>query len=159
MRCSYPPLGIAVGTQPASAVGPPRLNPFTVYDFADTGEQLVVVKTFGTELYHDDHRDVAVYVQVFDALSAAARSVRLQLSLWVPTIDRMDIFQTTWWSPRPRRSTVPTETAIYYFLESNRAGGQYGWLEAKTGVRLTEAVADLLAGLEWLAQRSLKIGR
>lgn len=33
----------------------------------------------------------------------------------------------------------------YYFLESNPAGGQYGWLEAKTGVRLTEAVADLLA--------------
>lgn len=33
----------------------------------------------------------------------------------------------------------------YYFLEANPAGGQYGWLEAKTGVRLTEAVADLLA--------------
>lgn len=33
----------------------------------------------------------------------------------------------------------------YYFLESNHAGGQYGWLEAKTGVPLTEAVADLLA--------------
>jgi hypothetical protein len=33
----------------------------------------------------------------------------------------------------------------YYFLESNPAGGQYGWLEAKTGVRITEAVADLLA--------------
>ncbi len=33
----------------------------------------------------------------------------------------------------------------YYFLECNPAGGQYGWLEAKTGVRLTEAVADLLA--------------
>ncbi|HSZ30711.1 MAG TPA: hypothetical protein VK784_13275 [Pseudonocardiaceae bacterium] len=33
----------------------------------------------------------------------------------------------------------------YYFLESNPAGGQYGWLEAKTGVPLTEAVADLLA--------------
>lgn len=33
----------------------------------------------------------------------------------------------------------------YYFLESNPAGGQYGWLEAKTGVRVTEAVADLLA--------------
>jgi glutathione synthase/RimK-type ligase-like ATP-grasp enzyme len=33
----------------------------------------------------------------------------------------------------------------YYFLEFNPAGGQYGWLEAKTGVRLTEAVADLLA--------------
>lgn len=33
----------------------------------------------------------------------------------------------------------------YYFLESNPAGGQYGWLESKTGVRLTEAVVDLLA--------------
>lgn len=33
----------------------------------------------------------------------------------------------------------------YYFLESNPAGGQYGWLEAKTGVRITDAVADLLA--------------
>lgn len=33
----------------------------------------------------------------------------------------------------------------HYFLESNPAGGQYGWLEAKTGVRLTAAVADLLA--------------
>ncbi|MGH3870622.1 MAG: hypothetical protein ACRDSR_03740 [Pseudonocardiaceae bacterium] len=32
----------------------------------------------------------------------------------------------------------------YYFLESNPAGGQYGWLEAKTGAPLTEAVADLL---------------
>jgi ATP-grasp ribosomal peptide maturase len=37
----------------------------------------------------------------------------------------------------------------YYFLESNPAGGQYGWLEAKTGVRLTEAVADLLAQ-DWI---------
>lgn len=36
----------------------------------------------------------------------------------------------------------------YYFLESNPAGGQYGWLEAKTGVRITEAVADLLAN-DW----------
>lgn len=34
---------------------------------------------------------------------------------------------------------------LYYFLESNPAGGQYGWLEAKTGVRITDAVADLLA--------------
>ncbi len=37
----------------------------------------------------------------------------------------------------------------YYFLESNPAGGQYGWLEAKTGMRLTEAVADLLAH-DWI---------
>ena len=37
----------------------------------------------------------------------------------------------------------------YYFLESNPAGGQYGWLEAKTGARLTEAVADLLAQ-DWI---------
>lgn len=37
----------------------------------------------------------------------------------------------------------------YYFLESNPAGGQYGWLETKTGVRITEAVADLLAR-DWL---------
>jgi len=37
----------------------------------------------------------------------------------------------------------------YYFLESNPAGGQYGWLEAKTGVRITEAVADLLAR-DWI---------
>lgn len=33
----------------------------------------------------------------------------------------------------------------YYFLESNPAGGQYGWLEAKAGVPITAAVADLLA--------------
>ena len=38
----------------------------------------------------------------------------------------------------------------YYFLESNPSGGQYGWLEAKTGVRITEAVADLLAQ-DWIA--------
>lgn len=37
----------------------------------------------------------------------------------------------------------------YYFLESNPAGGQYGWLEAKTGVRITDAVADLLAK-DWI---------
>jgi hypothetical protein len=37
----------------------------------------------------------------------------------------------------------------YYFLESNPAGGQYGWLEAKTGVCITEAVADLLAQ-DWI---------
>lgn len=33
----------------------------------------------------------------------------------------------------------------FYFLESNPSGGQYGWLEASAGVRITEAVADLLA--------------
>lgn len=33
----------------------------------------------------------------------------------------------------------------FYFLESNPAGGQYGWLEAKAGINVTEAVADLLA--------------
>lgn len=64
---------VRLGVLPSAAVGPPRLNPFTIYDFADTSDQLVVVETFGAELYHDDHRDVAVYVQVFDALSAAAR--------------------------------------------------------------------------------------
>jgi glutathione synthase/RimK-type ligase-like ATP-grasp enzyme len=37
----------------------------------------------------------------------------------------------------------------YYFLESNPTGGQYGWLEAKTGARITEAVADLLAQ-DWI---------
>lgn len=62
-----------LGMLPSSAPGPPRLNAFTIYDFADTGEQLVVVETFAAELYHDDHRDVAVYVEVFDALSDAAR--------------------------------------------------------------------------------------
>jgi hypothetical protein len=34
----------------------------------------------------------------------------------------------------------------YWFLESNPSGGQYSWLEGKTGAPLTEAVADLLAG-------------
>jgi ATP-grasp ribosomal peptide maturase len=37
----------------------------------------------------------------------------------------------------------------YYFLESNPTGGQYGWLEAKTGARITEAVDDLLAQ-DWI---------
>ncbi|MGH3815483.1 MAG: Scr1 family TA system antitoxin-like transcriptional regulator, partial [Pseudonocardiaceae bacterium] len=49
-----------------------RLNAFTIYDFADTGEQLVVVETFAAELYHDDPRDVVVYVEIFDALAAVA---------------------------------------------------------------------------------------
>ena len=64
---------LRLGVLPSTAPGPPRLNAFTIYDFADTGEQLVVVETFAAELYHDDHRDVAVYVEAFDALSAAAR--------------------------------------------------------------------------------------
>jgi transcriptional regulator with XRE-family HTH domain len=62
-------LGVLLSEAPA----PPRLNAFTIYDFADTGEQLVVVETFAAELYHDDHRDVALYGDIFDALSAAAR--------------------------------------------------------------------------------------
>lgn len=64
---------VRLGVLPSNAAAPPRLNAFTIYDFADTGEQLVVVETFAAELYHDDHRDVAVYVQTFEALSAAAR--------------------------------------------------------------------------------------
>jgi ATP-grasp ribosomal peptide maturase len=38
----------------------------------------------------------------------------------------------------------------FYFLESNPAGGQYGWLEDKAGVPLTEAVADVLAQ-DWVS--------
>jgi hypothetical protein len=38
----------------------------------------------------------------------------------------------------------------FYFLESNPAGGQYGWLEDKAGVALTEAVADVLAQ-DWVS--------
>ncbi|HEY6424056.1 MAG TPA: helix-turn-helix transcriptional regulator [Pseudonocardiaceae bacterium] len=64
---------VQLGVLPSAAPGPPRLNAFTIYDFADTGEQLVVVETFGAEMYHDDPRDVAVYVEVFDALAANAR--------------------------------------------------------------------------------------
>lgn len=63
---------LRVGVLPSAAPGPPRLNTFTIYDFADTGEQLVVVETFAAELYHDDPRDVAVYVEIFDALAAVA---------------------------------------------------------------------------------------
>lgn len=63
---------VRLGVLPSNAAAPPRLNAFTIYDFADTGEQLVV-ETFAAERYHDDHRDVAVYVQTFEALSAAAR--------------------------------------------------------------------------------------
>lgn len=63
---------LRLGVLPSAAPGPPRLNAFTIYDFADTGEQLVVVETFAAELYHEDHRDVAVYVEIFEALSAAA---------------------------------------------------------------------------------------
>jgi transcriptional regulator with XRE-family HTH domain len=64
---------VRLGVLPSTAPGPPRLNAFTIYDFADTGEQLVVAETFAAELYHDDPRDVAVYVDVFDALAANAR--------------------------------------------------------------------------------------
>ncbi|MGH3696119.1 MAG: helix-turn-helix domain-containing protein [Pseudonocardiaceae bacterium] len=64
---------VRLGVLPSTAPGPPRLNAFTIYDFADTGEQLVVAETFAAELYHDDHRDVAVYVEIFDALAAVAR--------------------------------------------------------------------------------------
>lgn len=63
---------VRLGVLPSAASGPPRLNAFTIYDFADTGEQLVVVETFAAELYHDDPRDVAVYVEIFDALAAVA---------------------------------------------------------------------------------------
>lgn len=65
--------GVRLGVLPTTAPGPPRLNAFTIYDFADTGDQLVVVETFAAELYHDDRRDVAVYVEIFDALTANAR--------------------------------------------------------------------------------------
>lgn len=63
---------VRLGVLPSAAPGPPRLNAFTIYDFADTDEQLVVVETFAAELYHDDPRDVAVYVEIFDALAAVA---------------------------------------------------------------------------------------
>lgn len=63
---------VRLGVLPSAAPGPPRLNAFTIYDFADTGEQLVVVETFAAELYHDDPRDVGVYVDVFDGLAAVA---------------------------------------------------------------------------------------
>lgn len=63
---------VRLGVLPSAAPGPPRLNAFTIYDFADTGEQLAVVETFAAELYHDDPRDVAIYVEIFDALAAVA---------------------------------------------------------------------------------------
>lgn len=62
-----------IGVVPTSAVGiPPPLAGFGIYDLADDSE-LVVVETFAAEIYHDDPRDVAVYVEVFDKLTAAAR--------------------------------------------------------------------------------------
>ncbi len=64
---------LRLGVLPSAAPGPPRLNSFRIYDFADTGEQLVVVETFAAELYHEDPRDVAVYAETFEALSAAAQ--------------------------------------------------------------------------------------
>lgn len=39
---------------------------------------------------------------------------------------------------------VVSPEGLYTFLECN-AGGQFGWLEARTGVPLTDALADLLA--------------
>ena len=63
---------VRLGVLPSAAPGPPRLNAFTIYDFADTDEQLVVVETFAAELYHDDPRDVGVYVEIFDGLAAVA---------------------------------------------------------------------------------------
>ncbi|MGQ0779076.1 MAG: helix-turn-helix domain-containing protein [Pseudonocardiales bacterium] len=63
---------VRLGVLASAAAGPPRLNAFTIYDFADTGEQLAVVETFAAELYHDDPRDVAIYIEIFDALTAAA---------------------------------------------------------------------------------------
>lgn len=39
---------------------------------------------------------------------------------------------------------VVSSEGSYTFLECN-AGGQFGWLEARTGVPLTDALADLLA--------------
>lgn len=63
---------VRLGVLPSTAPGPPRLNAFTIYDFADTGDRLTVVETFAAELYHDDPRDTAVYVEIFDALTAVA---------------------------------------------------------------------------------------
>jgi transcriptional regulator with XRE-family HTH domain len=63
---------VRLAVLPSAAPGPPRLNAFTIYDFADTGEQLVVAETFAAELYHDDQRDVAVYVEIFGALATNA---------------------------------------------------------------------------------------
>jgi len=63
---------VRLGVLPSAAPGPPRLNAFSIYDFADTGEQLAVVETFAAELYHDDSRDVAVYVEIFDAFTEVA---------------------------------------------------------------------------------------
>ena len=63
---------VRLGVLPSAASGPPRLNAFTIYDFTDTDERLVVVETFAAELYHDDPRDVTVYTEIFDALAAAA---------------------------------------------------------------------------------------
>ena len=34
---------------------------------------------------------------------------------------------------------------FWYFLECN-ANGQFGWLEAETGLPITAAIADLLLG-------------
>lgn len=63
---------IHTSSSAASCGWPPRLNAFTIYDFVDTSEQLVVVETFAAELYHDDPGDVGFYAEVFDALAAAA---------------------------------------------------------------------------------------
>lgn len=40
---------------------------------------------------------------------------------------------------------IEKDTDRWVFLESN-SSGQYGWLEAKTGAPITDAIADLLTG-------------
>lgn len=62
-----------IGIVPAKTIGvPPPLSGFAIYDIGDTDQRIVTVEVMAVELYHDDPREVASYVETFDELAAAA---------------------------------------------------------------------------------------
>lgn len=64
------PVRLGIVPQDAPDV-PPPMNGFAICDLPDEGP-VVVVETFAAELRHDDPRDVAIYVEIFDRLVDAA---------------------------------------------------------------------------------------
>lgn len=64
--------GVRLGIVPEGAEhAPPQMNGFAIYDLPEEGP-IVVVETFAAELRHDDPRDVAIYVELFEGLADAA---------------------------------------------------------------------------------------
>lgn len=63
--------GIRLGVVPTEADTPPAINSFVIYEFTDD-DPTVVVETFTGEVYYDDARDVAVYMECFEDFAAAA---------------------------------------------------------------------------------------